>query len=276
MERISSKNNGRIKMAAKLLSSSGERRERGLFVIEGARLCRDAYLSSVAIEEIFVTADALRKYFRELDFIYDCKAACFEISGDAALKLSDTKNPQGIFCVAKTLDKKVDIDKIKHNGFYAALENIQTPANFGAVCRTAEALGIDGVIAGGGCDIYNPKALRSAMGATFRLPIIETGDLPGLLRSCAQNGMNCYACVPDSDAIPLTEADFSRGGICVIGNEGAGISRELTHECTGRLTIPMRGRAESLNAAGAAAIVIWEMQKQMAAVRGQETEAKDG
>ena len=259
MEKIISKNNERIKAAAKLVSSSANRRERGLFIIEGVRLCRDAFLSGAVFEEIFVTEAALKKYSEELTFLYEKEAKCFEVSEDAAAKLSGTVSPQGIFCVCKTLDKKYNIDKIGQGGRYIAFDNLQNPDNLGACLRTAEALGINGVIVGGGCDIYNPKVQRAAMGAALRLPVFETDDLPGFLRGCALRGLKAYSCTPNENAVSVTEADFSGGAVCVIGNEGAGISGEVMDACGGRVTIPMKGRAESLNAASAAAIVMWEM-----------------
>jgi len=263
MEKIASRNNERIKAAAGLIRSASERAEKGLFVIEGARLCRDAYLSGIEPAEIYVTAAALKKYSKDLPFIEAHEAHVFEISEEVSEKLSDTKNPQGIFCICKTLDKKYNIDKMKYGGFYAALDNIQTPDNLGAVLRTAEAMGLDGAVISGGCDIYNPKALRASMGAAFRLPLIRAEYLPLFLERLSLKGMKIFACVPDEKALTVSEADFSGGAAAVIGNEGAGISEEVLAACGERITIPMRGKAESLNAAAAAAIVFWEISKGM-------------
>jgi TrmH family RNA methyltransferase len=159
------------------------------------------------------------------------------------------------------LDKKTNIGKIKYNGKYIALENVSNPSNFGAVVRTAEAVGLDGVIVSGGCDIYNPKSQRSAMGALFRLNIVVTDNLPECLSELKNNGMKVYAGVPDSNAVKITQADMSGGVICIIGNEGNGITEETCSAATATVTIPMKGRAESLNAAAAASILIWEMMR---------------
>ncbi len=244
----------------KLREKDSFRKNEGLFFIEGARLCADASLSSVTIKELYVTDNAIDKYSEYISSIEKCAERTFLISDEVAEKLGDTKNPQGVFCVCKMLDKNTNIGKIKYNGKYIALENVTNPSNFGAVVRTAEAVGLDGVIVSGGCDIYNPKSQRSAMGSLFRLDIIQVDNLPSYLSVLYENGMKIYAGVPDSSALKITQADMSGGVVSVIGNEGNGITDETRNVCT-PVTIPMQGRAESLNAAAAASILIWEMMR---------------
>lgn len=236
------------------------RKSEGLFFIEGARLCHDASLSSVTIKELYVTESGYEKYSEYINAIESKAERCFMVSDEVAQKLGDTKNPQGVFCVCKMLDKNTNIGKIKYNGKYIALENVTNPSNFGAVVRTAEAVGLDGVIVSGGCDIYNPKSQRAAMGSLFRLQVIDTDNLPLLLSELREKGMKAYAGVPDSSALKITDADMSGGVVSVIGNEGNGITEETYNACI-RVTIPMQGRAESLNAAAAASILIWEMMR---------------
>ena len=259
MLRITSRNNEKIKNAAKLCSESSYRKKTGMFFLEGLRLCCDATENGVSPVEVFVTETALEKYASELDVLLKSCSDCYVITDDIAAKLSDTKNTQGVFCVCKTLDKFSNIDKIKYNGIYIAMENVQTPDNLGAVARTAEALGLDGIIVSGGCDIYNPKALRAAMGSLLRLDIFSVADLPAFIEKCNKDGMNTYAAVPDSTALPVTMIDKSKGIICVIGNEGNGLTEKTVSSCSSKVTIPMKGRAESLNAAAAACMIMWEM-----------------
>ena len=102
---------------------------------------------------------------------------------------------------------------------------------------------------------------RSAMGSLFRLNVIETDDLPVFLKELASEGMAVYAGVPDSNAEKITQVDMSNGVVTIIGNEGNGISTETCEAATKLVTIPMKGRAESLNAAAAASIMIWEMMR---------------
>ena len=245
----------------KLREKDSFRKSEGLFFIEGARLCADAALSAVEIKELYVTESARGKYSEYVRLAENVAERSFLVSEEVAEKLSDTKNPQGVFCICKMLDKNTNIGKIKYNGKYIALENVSNPSNFGAVVRTAEAVGLDGVIVSGGCDIYNPKSQRAAMGSLFRLNIVEVDDLPAFLKSLAENGMSVYAGVPDSDAEKITEVDMKNGVVTIIGNEGNGISDATKQASTKLVTIPMKGRAESLNAAAAASIMIWEMMR---------------
>ena len=261
MELITSRNNDKIKYAVKVRDSQSFRREESVFFTEGARLCSDAAQSGVSVKEMYVTEKAMQKYSEYVTVIEKSAEKCFLISEEIASKLSDTKSPQGVFCLCKMLDKNTNIGKIKYNGKYIALDGVSNPANFGAVVRTAEAVGLDGVIVSGGCDVYNPKSQRSAMGSLFRMDVIVTDDLPRLLGELRENGMKIYAGVPDSSALKLTEADMNGGVVSIIGNEGNGITPEVCEASTELVTIPMKGRAESLNAAAAASIMIWEMMR---------------
>lgn len=261
MEKITSKANDRVKFAVKIRESSSLRKQENLFFAEGARLCFDAASSGVEIAELYVTEKALSKYSDYVRLVEEKAERCFVVSEDVAEKLSDTRNSQGVFCLCKMLDKNINIGKIKYNGKYIALEDVSNPANFGAVVRTAEAVGLDGVIVSGGCDIYNPKSQRAAMGSLFRLNVVEVESLPEALKTLSENGMAVLAGVPDSTAEKLTEVDMSGGVVAIIGNEGNGITEETCKVATKLVTIPMKGRAESLNAAAAASIIIWEMMR---------------
>ncbi len=261
MEKITSKSNDKIKFAVKLREKYSFRKENGLFFIEGARLCYDAAISGIQVKELFVTENAKEKYNEYVDYIEERAETSCLVSSDVAQKLCDTSTPQGVFCVCKVLDKNTNIGKIKYNGKYIALEDVSNPQNFGAVIRTAEAMGLDGVIVSGGCDVYNPKSQRAAMGSLFRLNVIETENLPLLLTQLKSEGMTVFAGVPDSDAEKITEVSMDGGVISVIGNEGNGITEETKSVASKLVTIPMKGRAESLNAAAAASIMIWEMMR---------------
>ncbi len=261
MEKITSKANDRVKYAVKIRDNAHFRKNEGLFFLEGARLCYDAAISSIEVIQLFVTEGALEKYNNYICSVKEKAERCFVVTEEVASKLSDTSGNQGVFCLCKMLDKKTNIGKIKYNGKYIALDGVSNPANFGAVVRTAEAVGLDGVIVSGGCDIYNPKSQRSAMGSLFRLNVIETDDLPKLLTELKEKGMKVYAGVPSEDAENITAADMSNGVVSIIGNEGNGITEEVIAASSKKVTIPMRGRAESLNAASAAAIIIWEMMR---------------
>lgn len=256
MEIITARGNEKIKYASKLISSAAFRKETGEFFIEGARLCSDAAASGIEIKKVFFTAKAEEKYRSFFDVVCGLDGISCEISEDVAKKLSDTENPQGIFCICRARDNQTGLDK---NGKYLAIENLQDPSNLGAVSRSAEALGLSGLIVSGGCDIYNPKALRAAMGSLFRLNIIKTESLTQLIKEANGMGMLTLASVPKNDALDIRGIDKSRGVICCIGNEGNGLKEETITACRERITIPMQGRAESFNASAAAAILAWEL-----------------
>lgn len=262
MEKISSRENSLIKEYVRLLKGKSERAAAGRFAIEGARLCTDALQSGVRIERAFLTAQALQKQGEFVDRLLGSGARIFEISEPVAAKMTDTQNPQGVFCTAIVLDKALTMDKINIYGAYVALENLQDPGNLGTVLRTAEALGLDGVLLSADCvDLYSPKVLRASMGAVFRLPFLVLTDLPALIGELGRRGMKTLAAVPDREARSVLELDLGGGVIAAIGNEGAGLTKSCEGACGVRFTIPMGGRAESLNASSAAAILMWEMYK---------------
>ena len=261
MERLTAKSNDRIKAAVSVRDSAKVRREQHLFFLEGARLCGDAAENGAGILRAFFTPAALEKYTAQTEKIIAVSKENYLITGELAAKLSDTQNPQGVFCVCRENEKTADADKILPGGKYILLENVQDPSNLGAVCRTAEALGIDGMFVCGGCDIYNPKALRASMGSALRLNIMACDDAVELIGKLNGNGIATLASTPRADSTVITGIDMSGGVCCVVGNEGNGITPETMAACSCRVTIPMRGRAESLNASTAAAILIWEMMR---------------
>lgn len=257
MLRIDSLQNEKIKLAMKIAASSRHRKKEGLYFLEGLRLCRDAALTGAEIEYAFFSSRAVEKYENEVSFISERSKHFFEISEGVENKLSQTESAQGVFCLCRITDNSAEIDT---TGKYIALENIQDPANLGAIARTAEALGISGAILCNCCDRYSPKSQRAAMGSLLRLRITECDNLPKLLVSLKEKGMKLYATTPDSDAEKITSCDMSGGVVAVIGNEGNGVSEQV-FSCCNKLTIPMKGRAESLNASMAAAITMWEMMR---------------
>lgn len=256
---IESASNEKIKNAAKLSSSSKERKEKREFFLEGLRLCRDAAECGVSIKSFFYTENALEKHENDVNFIASKAERSFFVSKAAAQKMSDTQNPQGFFCVCPFLPETGE-KRIFEGGKFIALQNVQDPSNLGAIARTAEALGVTAIVAENGCDIYNPKAQRAAMGSLLRLPVIKTENLCALLEKCKKSGFKAYATTPAENAALITECDMSGSVIAVVGNEGNGVSENVFEVCES-VTIPMKGRAESLNASVAAALTMWELMR---------------
>jgi len=256
---ITSRNNEKIKSAARLVSSSKERKSTSLFVLEGARLCFDAAKSGYKIREAYFTASAVSKFPEYISAVSENAEAVYSVTDEVAEKLSDTVNSQGVFCVVEM--KRREGFEIESTKKYVALENVQNPQNLGSVARTAEALGIDGIIVCGGCDIYNPKALRASMGSLLRIPVIPVDDLCGTLSRANAEGMLTAVTVPDANASDITRTDFSGGVIAVIGNEGNGVTENVKNVAREKITIKMKGEAESLNASVAAVITMWEIMR---------------
>lgn len=263
MTKITSRDNPAFRRAVKLMDSAKERRKSGLIICEGARLCADAAESGVAGEELFLTVAAVQKYGDYVEKLIEHCRVVYEITEDMAARLSDTESTQGVFLVAKAPAVDEDLGHLKTTGQYVLLENLQDPSNVGAVFRTAEALGIDGMILTDGCaSCFSPKALRSGMGAMFRIPIYRTSQAVQAMKDAAGRNMRPMAAVPRGDSCDVTAIKFFKGAIMCIGNEGNGLTEGLIDACPEKVTIPMNGRAESLNAATAAAILMWEMMRE--------------
>ena len=254
---ITSRENPLIKLGAALQVSSEKRKRNGLFVLEGLRICKDACDNGIKFDKLIVSDAAAEKYAADTEKFSLISDECYKIPDSLFKKISDTKTPQGIIAVAKMpVTGSCGIEK---NGKYIALENVSDPSNLGAISRTAEALGVNGIIlSSDGCDPYSPKALRASMGTLLRVPVFVTESFAETLKS---TGLKRYACVVDKTAESIKEQSFENGSVVMIGNEANGLTDSAKQSADVLVTIPMTGRAESLNAAAAAAIAMWEMMK---------------
>ena len=252
---IKAKDNRLIKLITLLQKSSKARKDNRLFVLEGLRICKDAALCGVEFDTLIVSKTAQSKLKPEIEKLALLAEKRVEVPDDLFKKISDTVSPQGIIVVAK-IPKPVKA--IEKRGRYVALENIQDPANIGAVARTAEALGISGmIISGESCDVFSPKALRASMGTLLRIPLYFCSDITSFLK---ENSLRGFACIPKEDAdLEIGGFKFSDGDVVIIGNEANGLAEKTIKGADKTVTIPMRGKAESLNAASAAAIALWEL-----------------
>lgn len=261
---ITSLDNYKIKLYQKLLTSKKARSENNMFALEGARITEDALNENLQIQAVFISENAKLRYADVVDKIYNTLEPdrIFEITDSIAKKISDTKTPQGIFSIVKKLDKVLNTDKILNNGRYIILNNLQDPGNIGTIIRTADAVRIDGIIMTDDCcDMYNPKLVRSTMGSMFRINWWDKCNINNVLDIFNQKQITTFAAVIDNDAVSVTDCDFSNGSVVVIGNEGNGLPNEISNKCDKKLTIKMQGNIDSLNAAMATGIIIWEMRK---------------
>lgn len=260
---ITSKDNPNIKLYMKLRDRKKARTENNMFVLEGARIIADAVKESVKIHCAFVTDEAAIKYPETVSLLSEAIGDRLHfIPLEIASKLSDTVGSQGVFAIAAALDKTIDVAKIENGGKFLILNCVQDPGNVGTILRVADAVGIDGVfLCGNSCDVYNPKIVRSTMGSLFRLPICDSLSYSETLSLLRDNNIATYASVIDTDAASVRGFDFGERCAVVIGNEGNGLSREEALMCDMRITIKMNGNINSLNAAMAAGIILWEMTK---------------
>ncbi len=260
---VTSRENKIIKSAIKVSSSSKERKEKRLFFIEGLRLSLDALQSNIYIEKFFYTKKAREKWQESIALLKDSACQSYIIDEGISSYLSDTKTPQGVFCICRVLDKQFDLDKIGNRRLIIALENIQDPSNMGSIIRTAEALGINALMLSNDCcDIYSPKVLRGSMGGVFRMDFFKVDSFKDTICKLNHMGIKTYASVPSDSAEKITKISFSSSpSLVAIGNEGNGLKKETIDVCSQRVTIPMLGRAESLNASVAASIIMWEMTR---------------
>lgn len=255
--KITSKENETVKQIMQLQKSAKHRRESGFFVLEGLRLCLDAVNNGCAPEIVVATSSFLSENSESARELFEKANKKYEVSDTIFKKISDTATPQGILSLNKI--PSFSAPNFSENSKLIVLENIQDPANLGAVSRTAEALGIDGIIIDGGCDPYSSKSLRASMGALLRIPVYSINNSIDFLKT---KGIKTYASVVNCNtAKALGSFRLDKRCAVYIGNEANGLTASTISKCDERITIPMSGRAESLNAAVAASILMWEMCK---------------
>ncbi|MCR4715596.1 MAG: 23S rRNA (guanosine(2251)-2'-O)-methyltransferase RlmB [Lachnospiraceae bacterium] len=253
---ITSTDNQQIKNVLKLIKSAKTRRESKSYVIEGLRLFKDCP------KELILTAFATEEFYdkhKEMLTGIDVKL----VNSKVFKAIADTVTPQGIMAVVKAFDYSIE-DIIKGSDQTPALlvlENLQDPGNLGTIIRMAEGAGITGIIMSKDTvDVYNPKVVRSTMGSIFRVPYSYVDSLDDAITLLKNEGITVYAGHLDGDDIYFS--DFTLGTAILIGNEGNGLTENITRQADIMIRIPMCGKVESLNAAMAATIISYEILRQ--------------
>lgn len=254
---ITSKDNPVIKLYQKLSSSKKERIQYGLFVLEGLRITQDAINENARITHLILTQNAVEKYpdLFQAD-LRDTKTIV--ISNELANRISATSTPQGVFAICSIPVQKKPV--FSENDKYIILYGLQDPGNVGMIIRTADALGMDGIILSGSCDLYSPKVIRSTMGSVFRTNIFIENNTENLFSLLESNNFITSAAVIDGET-SLTDCTFTGRHAVFIGNEGNGLPPEISARCQRRVTIRMSGSINSLNAGMASGIIMWEMKR---------------
>ena len=252
---ISSSQNEKYKHF-KALKQKKERALSRQYTVEGIKSVSDAIDAGEEIYALLVSDD----FFSKTSFDYPDNIDIFIISKKLFPALSDTETPSGIIAVINFKNNSHFDTDIKKSYIYC--DNLRDPGNLGTIIRTADAAGFGGVLLSPDCvDIHNPKTVRSSMGSFFHLPIIENVQYSELLE-LKDKGFNIVAGLLDDDTVEYTKADMTKPLIIVIGNEANGISSEVTKMADVKVKIPIDGKAESLNAGVAAAILIYECRRQ--------------
>ncbi len=259
---ITSLYNKQVKEAAALAAKRKERDRQGLFVVEGRKMFGEAPAERITRVYIAESAEAelYGQYGEKLSGL-----SCETVSDEVFAKMSDTVTPQGILCLVRQQIYNIE-EMLKNNNknqpLFILLEDIQDPGNLGTILRTAEAAGADGVIMSGRtADIYNPKTIRSTMGSVYRLPFSYAADFCSVINRLREFGVSIYAAHLRAEA-DYCDCDYRKGTAFLIGNEANGL-REETAACADTLiSIPMEGRAESLNAAVASSVLLYEAHRQ--------------
>lgn len=262
MEQITSRENQRIRHLILLNEKARKRRQEGLFAIEGKRIVLDA--PKEALVELYLSESKAGEYESALP----SGIPAFVLPDALFAQVCDTTTPQGILAVVRMPRHSLAEMTEKAHPLLLALEDVQDPGNLGTMVRTAEAAGADGMILSRGCvDLYNPKTVRSTMSAIFRVPIVTAEDFAGSLQALREKGISLYAAHLEGSVV-YDSADYTQGTCFLVGNEGNGLSPEITALANRRIFIPMEGKIESLNAAMSAGILLYEAARQRRHVAG--------
>lgn len=264
MNYISSSKNHLIK-EAKSLKIKKHREIKKMYFIEGIRFVQEAFKANVKMDKIFISEklEYISGGTEILKTINEMKLDYFILPHKLFKEISDTDNPQGILAQIK-MEKCSLTDVINKKNFLVVLDSIQDPGNMGTIIRTADAAGATGLILSEGCvDIYNPKVLRSTMGSIFHVPIYTSNNILKDL-SCVKKSRIILCAAHLEGETAYYNLDNINNVAVIIGNEAKGISEEIKNVSDILVKIPMKGKAESLNASVAAGLLIFEiMRKRM-------------
>lgn len=265
---ITSVSNQQIKNIVKLQKSSKSRREQQVFLVEGIRMFQEIP------ESLLVKAYVTEEWVEQLPTAWEEGRQYEIISSGVVKEISDTQTPQGVLAVVRQqtyqreelLGEAVGADGERSRGNGTApcvlvLENLQDPGNLGTILRTAEGAGVTGVMMSRDTvDIYNSKVVRATMGAIFRIPFRYEASISDGVDWLKNQGIRCYAA--HLDGICVYDYDFREPCCFLIGNEGNGLTDGLAAQADRFLRIPMKGKVESLNAAAAATVLMYETLRQ--------------
>ena len=262
---ITSKDNDIIKHIKKLKEKK-YREEYNEFIIEGSKMIKEAIEENVNIKRIVICDDCKNEGTIPNELMYEiAKFECIYVSEKVFSTITDVINPQGIMAIVekpKISDNKVNYD----DKIFLILDNIQDPGNIGTIIRTADSLNLKQVIISkGSADIYNLKVVRATMGAIFRVKIIESSNIVKTVKEMKKHKIKIYVTDLNTDK-SIYSVNYNKSAI-IIGNEANGVSKDVLQEANERIKIPMLGKTESLNAAVATGIILYEANKALGNIK---------
>lgn len=256
---ITSSSNNKIKQIIQLKKKARARMEAGLFLVEGIKMVEEALL--FGINEVFVSESREEELLSHHGKVL--QAVTYEVVSDKLFQeMSDTVTPQGILATVKMPEYSIASILSKPEGHLILLENVRDPGNLGTIIRSAEGAGATGVILSKeSADIFNPKVIRSTMGSVFRVPFCYVEDLKETISHMKKREIGIYAAHLKGEKA-YESFDYTKPCAFLIGNEANGLTDEISALADTYVRIPMAGQVESLNAAIAASILMFEVARQ--------------
>lgn len=257
---ISSSSNAQVKNITLLQKKPKAREEQGIFVVEGLKMFEEARDARLLVKAYVSESFYHEKMRDNPDFL---EGLDYDIIVDSIFSsISETMTPQGILGTVKKSSYKLETMLQNPNACLLILEDIRDPGNLGTMIRTAEGAGITGIIFNNTTvDIYNPKVIRSTMGSIYRVPFFQTDNLTDTLNEIKKQNITIFAAHLTGISYH-TEGSFLKKCAFLIGNEANGLSDQVSKVADTLIKIPMAGKVESLNAAVAAAILMYEAARQ--------------
>ncbi len=258
---ITSTSNQKVRQVVQWQNKAKERKKAGIFLAEGFKMLEEA--PEDWIREIYLSQDCLDKA-KENTLIWKklLQKGYETVSEEVFRKMSDTQTPQGVLTVLRRPEYRLDELLKQEKPLFAVLEDLQDPGNLGTIVRTGEGAGITGVIMSAQTvDIFNPKVIRATMGSIYRVPFVYVENIVETIKDMQESGIHTYAAHLKGEKY-YDSFSFREPTAFLIGNEGNGLKKETADMAEFYLKIPMEGKVESLNAAIAAALLMYEAHRQ--------------
>ena len=259
MNKISSKDNELVKNIKKLKDKKYRDLE-NVYIVEGIKMLKEAIVENASIKQIIICDDCEKSDLISKEMMYEiAKYDCVYVTSKVFKYITEVQTPQGVMAIIEknNRDKEINYDE----DIIVALDDIQDPGNLGTILRTIDSIGLSQVlISKGTADPYNPKVVRSTMGAIYRVKVIECDDLKETLKEIKKNKFKILATSLD-DSKSIYDIKYNKK-VIVIGNEANGVEEEIVKLSDEKIKIPMLGKTESLNASVATGIVLYEYVRQ--------------